>query len=69
MDNNSPLISDPIFTLSEAAQYIRCSKVFIWQRRRAGDLVGLHAGRKVLFRKSELDRFLVKESRPLNETL
>jgi excisionase family DNA binding protein len=54
--------SDLLLTPGEAAQYLRCSKVFLWKQRRKGNLAALRAGvRKVLFRKSDLDQFLKKE--------
>ena len=57
---NAELINpaDRLLTLDEAAEYMRCSKVFIWHRRKEGKLKAIQAGRKVLFQRSAIDSFL-----------
>jgi excisionase family DNA binding protein len=50
--------SDRLLTLDEAADYMRCSKVFIWYRRKEGKLIAIRAGKKVLLKRSEIDAYL-----------
>ena len=51
-------IQERLLTYDEAADYMRCSKVFIWKQRRDGKLKAVMAGRKVLFQRSAIDDFL-----------
>lgn len=50
--------ADNLLTYDEAAAYMRCSKVFIWRRRKEGKLAFIQAGSKVLFQKSAIDAYL-----------
>jgi excisionase family DNA binding protein len=50
--------ADKLLTYNEAAAYMRCSKVFIWKRRKEGKLAFIRAGSKVLFQKSAIDSYL-----------
>lgn len=58
MEANTLSNTDKLLTLTEAADYMRVSKMFIWHRRKEGKLVALRAGKKVLFHKSTIDSFL-----------
>ncbi|WP_320672399.1 helix-turn-helix domain-containing protein [Patulibacter defluvii] len=53
----SPEASD-LMTAKEAAEYMRCSPGRVYTLRYQGDLRPVRDGRKVLFRRSEIDRYL-----------
>lgn len=49
---------DRLLTYEEASEYMRCSKVFLWRRKKEGKLKAVTAGKKVLFRRSDIDAYL-----------
>jgi hypothetical protein len=53
-----PAPDDELFTDKEATQYMKCSSVFLWKKRKQGAIVAVHAGKKILYPKSSLDNFL-----------
>ena len=57
-------ISKPsdLMTLKEAAEYLRCSKVSIWRKRKNGQLIGIKAGGKILFKKNSVEAYLESNS-------
>lgn len=50
--------TDQLLTLNEAAQYLRVSVVFLWQKRKEGAIQSIKAGKKVLIRKSAIEAYL-----------
>lgn len=50
--------SDQLFTVNEAAEYMRCSTFFLYRLRKEGKLKTGNAGKKVLIRKSDIDSYL-----------
>jgi excisionase family DNA binding protein len=51
-------LSTELLTIDQAKTYLKCSHVFLWQRRKQGKIKSVQAGRKVLILKSSLDEFL-----------
>lgn len=62
--NNSP---DQLITTNEAAQYMRCTRAFLWKMRKEGKLQSLSAGKKVLFERSAIESFLNKKTPGKND--
>jgi excisionase family DNA binding protein len=54
---------DPLLTLTEAADYLRVSKVFLWQKRKEGLIQFIKAGKKVLIRKSAIESYLAANTK------
>jgi hypothetical protein len=54
-------------TSTEAAAYCRCSKVSLW-RRRAEGLVAHRLGGRLLFRRSDIERFILDGSEKLRSS-
>jgi len=57
---NSPTVPEEWLSLKEACAYLTVSKPTLYRMRLNGVLKGRTIGRKVLFRRSELDAFLEK---------
>ena len=51
-------INSELLTINQAKAYLKCSHVFLWQRRKNGQIKSVNAGKKVLILKSSLDEFL-----------
>ncbi len=59
--------SDELLTDEQAAEYLKCSSVFLWQQRKAGNLKFVKAGKKLLYPRSSLNSFIGLEKEVLNE--
>ena len=58
-DNPNPL-SERLLTIKQAADYLKCSKVYIYLKRREGKIETITLSKKkVLITKESLDAFLV----------
>jgi hypothetical protein len=49
---------DELFTGEQAMDYMKCSSVFLWKKRKEGKISAVNAGKKVLYPKSSLDQYL-----------
>jgi hypothetical protein len=52
---------EPLFTLQEAAEYLRLTPSALYSQRYKGDkpgALGIRVGRKVLYRPADIDRYL-----------
>lgn len=52
---------EPLLTLKEAADYLRLTPAALYTQRHRGDkpgALGIRVGRKILYRPSDIDRFL-----------
>ncbi|MEJ7740188.1 MAG: helix-turn-helix domain-containing protein [Chitinophagaceae bacterium] len=58
IDSKSSVDKDELLTDQQAAEYIKCSSVFLWQQRKAGHLKAVRAGKKLLYPKSSLNAFI-----------
>lgn len=59
----------PLLTLKETAEYLRLTPGALYTQRYRGEkpgVLGMRVGRKILFRRSDIDRFLdeLSESAP-----
>jgi excisionase family DNA binding protein len=63
MDSTLIPPADRLLTVREAMEYLRCSRMLLWQIRHRGELSAFKVGKKLLFRRSDLDNFLVKEKK------
>jgi len=62
-------VQEPLLTLQETASYLRLTPGALYTQRYRGEkpgVLGIRVGRKVLFRPSDIDRFLdeLSESSP-----
>jgi excisionase family DNA binding protein len=57
MENNA-IKEDHLFTIQETATYMRISRRTLSRHAKSGKINSLRAGKKYLFTKSEIDRFL-----------
>ena len=55
---NRPEIEPAAFDSEGACAYLQCGHTWLRDRERAGELKSVKRGRKKLYPKSELDRFL-----------
>lgn len=53
-----PANQDELLTDQQAKDYLKCSSVFLWKKRKEGKIKAVNAGKKVLYPKSSLDNFL-----------
>lgn len=53
-----PTEQDELLTIEQAQEYLKCSSVFLWKKRKEGRINAVNAGKKVLYPKSSLDSFL-----------
>lgn len=53
-----PAEQDELFTDEQAREYLKCSGVFLWKKRKEGKIKAVNAGKKVLYPKSSLDSYL-----------
>ncbi len=53
-----PTEQDDLFTTEQATDYLKCSSVFLWKRRKEGKIAAVNAGKKILYPKSSLDNYL-----------
>lgn len=56
-----PAMPEPLLTLRETADYLRLTPGALYTQRYRGEkpgVLGLRVGRKILFRPSDIDRFL-----------
>lgn len=53
-----PAEQENLMTVEEASQYLKCSQVFLWKKRKEGKIIAVNAGKKVLYPKSSLDAYL-----------
>lgn len=51
-----------LLTNRQAAKYLNCSTVGLWRIRKAGQIQPVLVGKKILFRRSELDRYMGKDA-------
>jgi excisionase family DNA binding protein len=58
IDRMKDEIESPLFTESEAARYLRISARNLWQLRKAGKIRVTRIGRKVFYRRENLDQFI-----------
>ncbi|MDP9417215.1 MAG: helix-turn-helix domain-containing protein [Actinomycetota bacterium] len=54
----APATTSPWLDVDEAAAYLRCSRQRIYDLRHAGDLTPHRDGRRLLFRRDDLDAYL-----------
>ena len=53
-----PTKQDELLTDEQAQQYLKCSSVFLWKRRKEGKIKALNAGKKVLYPLSALNEYI-----------
>lgn len=58
---SAPQEPDRYMTTDQAAEYLHCSKVYLWKLRSAGKLEPKRLGKKILYQKSQLDSYLAKK--------
>ena len=59
IDNRlKPTEQDELLTDNQAKEYLKCSSVFLWKRRKEGKIKAVNAGKKLLYPKSSLDQYL-----------
>ena len=46
------------FDVQKACAYLKCSVTYLWRMRKSGKLNAISSGRKIYFRKNDLDAFL-----------
>jgi hypothetical protein len=49
---------DELLTDEQAREYLKCSSVFLWKKRKEGKIKALNAGKKILYPKSNLDNYI-----------
>ena len=54
---------DEYMTVAEAVKFLKISKVSLWHARREGRITALLSGRKVLFRRADLENLLTPATR------
>jgi excisionase family DNA binding protein len=60
------ILSERLLTIKQAGEYIKCSRWLLWHLRKSGKLSALHAGKKVLISKQELDILLQGDKSCIN---
>jgi excisionase family DNA binding protein len=55
---NSEASPTTLRTVTETEKILRCSRTFLWQLRKSGDIQAIKAGKKVLIPQSSIDAFL-----------
>ncbi len=59
IDNRlKPTDADELLTIDQAKDYLKCSSVFLWKKRKEGKIKAVNAGKKVLYPKSSLNDYL-----------
>lgn len=53
-----PVDREELLTDKQAKDYLNCSSVFLWKKRKEGKIQAVNAGKKVLYPKSSLDEYL-----------
>jgi excisionase family DNA binding protein len=53
-----PTGQEELLTDEQAREYLKCSSVFLWKKRKEGKIRAVNAGKKVLYPKSNLDGYL-----------
>jgi len=53
-----PADQDELLTDEQAREYLKCSSVFLWKKRKEGKITAVNAGKKILYPKSALDSYL-----------
>jgi excisionase family DNA binding protein len=53
-----PTEQDELLTIEQATDYLKCSAVFLWKKRKEGKIIAVNAGKKVLYPKSALNEYL-----------
>jgi hypothetical protein len=53
-----PTEQDELMTDEQAREYLKCSSVFLWKKRKEGKIKAVNAGKKLLYPKSVLDNYL-----------
>lgn len=53
-----PTDQDELLTDEQAREYLKCSSVFLWKKRKEGRIKAVNAGKKILYPKSALDSYL-----------
>lgn len=53
-----PTEQDELLTDEQAREYLKCSSVFLWKKRKEGKIAAVNAGKKILYPKSSLDSYL-----------
>jgi excisionase family DNA binding protein len=53
-----PTDQDELMTDEQAREYLKCSSVFLWKKRKEGKIKAVNAGKKILYPKSALDSYL-----------
>ena len=53
-----PTDQDELLTDEQAREYLKCSSVFLWKKRKEGKIKAVNAGKKILYPKSALDSYL-----------
>lgn len=54
----SNALNQQLLTIEQAKDYMKCSTVFLWQRRKEGKIKTVHANSKVLIPKASIDAYL-----------
>ena len=57
LNTNSELNSE-LLTINQAKEYLKCSHVFLWKRRKENKIKSVNAGKKVLIIKASIDEYL-----------
>lgn len=55
---NTTNLNTELLTISQAKEYLKCSHVFLWKRRKEGKIKSVNAGKKVLIVKASVDEYL-----------
>ncbi len=52
-------LNSELLTINQAAKYLKCSRVFLWQQRKKGQISTINVGKKkLLIPKASIDAFL-----------
>ena len=49
---------EKMLTREEVCAMLRCSKPTLWQRTKAGEIEAIHIGRRVVYKESEIKKYL-----------
>lgn len=63
---NAPVLTtlEALLTAADVAKLLRCSRRFVYQLHRDGELVSVQLGAKVLFRPEDVRAFVDRLARP-----
>jgi excisionase family DNA binding protein len=55
------MANDELLTTKQAAKYLQCSIVTFWKIRKVANIQSVLVGKKLFFRKEDLDKYLKRE--------